>query len=559
MLPPRSATAKAEYFSTSTALRGRLNGVSLANRGSALSLMREILREFNATPLGARERLSMLGVFEDATAALVDDARNETREFFPMSAERIEDALLASAIERELALGYVAVVCDLCAPAGKVKILHRGMVAEALVRACLHQNARLWLASRMHCEPDAGTWQGLHDMFRFAVASGCADKAEVTMAGDIRAGVRSIYAQALLHAFARPNHFTQKQNRQLHTSLPVLASWCDVGPGHALAGTIAVYAKGDATPPTLPRSGPIDGEDCWLLDVSTLIAQLDSLLAARGRETELHLRAKRGGAQATLAADTVEVLRRVWSARIERASARSPDDIVFETEVGLASLHGLLLGEQEVEFALSLAGEVSTSAASWATRVPADKQKQRARAQVVDSSRHGYRLHWRSGEDARVRVGELIAVAPVEQQQDERQWTYGALRWLRADPKVGVDAGVELLPSTPIAVAVYVLDAGGRSGSPVRGILFNADTTATKRKNDGAGEASIWVPRPFAPGNAVLEVARFSSDVDEVTPRPVRVAQFTVRDEGLYQKIQLPEEILARIVGPATDATASSG
>jgi len=80
MLPPRSATAKAEYFSTSTALRGRLNGVSLANRGSALSLMREILREFNATPLGARERLSMLGVFEDATGALVDDARNETRD-----------------------------------------------------------------------------------------------------------------------------------------------------------------------------------------------------------------------------------------------------------------------------------------------------------------------------------------------------------------------------------------------------------------------------------------------------------------------------------------------
>jgi hypothetical protein len=93
----------------------------------------------------------------------------------------------------------------------------------------------------------------------------------------------------------------------------------------------------------------------------------------------------------------------------------------------------------------------------------------------------------------------------------------------------------------------------------VRGILFNADTTATKRKNDGAGEASIWVPRPFAPSNAVLEVARFSSDVDEVTPRPVRVSQFSVRDEGLYQKIQLPEEILARIVGPATDATASSG
>ena len=55
-------------------------------------------------------------------------------------------------------------------------------------------------------------------------------------------------------------------------------------------------------------------------------------------------------------------------------------------------------------------------------------------------------------------------------------------------------------------------------------------------------EASIRVPRPFARGNGVLEVARCGSDAEEVTPRPVRVAQFTVRDEGLYQKIQLPRK-----------------
>ncbi|MFT3789688.1 MAG: hypothetical protein QM741_01150 [Rudaea sp.] len=549
MLPTRTDAGDAAFVSEPKALRGWLDNLPLVNRGFALLRLHDMLREFNVTPIAARQRLSMLAMFEGVAAGLVDDARNEAREFFPMSAERLEDARLASEIERDLALGYIAVVCELCAPSGEVSFLRRSVVAKALTYACWHQGMRLWLASRTHRKPAEGVWRGLHDLFHFAIECGCADQAKLAMADGMRASVRSVYAQALLHAFARPNQFTQQQNRQLHASLPVLASWCDIRPGYAPPGAIAVYAAGDSSPPTLPRSGPVDAGDRWLLDIGPLLVQFEILLAARGEASEVNVRARRDNVRATLSVDTIEVLKRVWSERIEREFLRNPGVGMFETEVGLPGLHTLLTGERDLDFVLPPIGEASGSVAGGAMRGPGSAAKY-ALAKVVDRSRRGYRLLWEVGEDARARVGELIALTALGPKRP-RQWSYGILRWLRADPKLGIEAGVELLPCVPVAVAVYAFDANGIARAPVRGILVDSQDAGPKRSRD----AGIWVSRPFTPDAVVIEVLRFDAGAREDASRPVRIATFSVRDAGLYQKIVLPDEALDRIVQPAMAAT----
>lgn len=539
MLPPRTAAARGSCVADPKVLRDWLDHLPLANRGFALLRVHDALREFNATAMAPQPRLAMLDMFETTAHALVDDVKNEVREFFPMSAERIDDAQLAAEIECELAIGYTEVVCDLCSPSGRAPFLRRGVVAKSLTRACLHQSARLWQAFRTHTEPGEGVWQGLHDLFRFAVKSGCADKANEASQGGAKTTARSIYIQAVLHAFAKPNQFTQTQNRQLHSSLPVLASWCTMKPGYAPTGAIAVCATGDLSPPAPPRTGQIDPADRWVLDIHLLLARFDALLVGKDSGAEIVLPARRGGGRATLAVDVVEVLCRVWSERTARESQRNTEATLLETEVGLSGLHFILSGSQEFESALPLAGETQQPAASWAQRTPGREPAKRARAEVVDRSRRGYRLRWSSGEEARARVGELIAFAPLV--HGERQWHYGALRWLRADARAGVEAGVELLPSGPIAVAVYALDMSGIPRVPVRGILVNSSEADAK---SGAG---ILVPRPFARDAVALEVLRTDEAATEAMARPVRVARFSVQDDGLYQKIVLPDEALERI------------
>jgi hypothetical protein len=447
----------------------------------------------------------------------------------------MDSAQHAMGIEREFALGYVEVVCDLCAPHGKVPLFRGGAVSRALTRACLHQSAQLWQASRTHSAPAEGVWYGMHGVFGFAVRAHRADR-KSTLANGLRTSPRSLYVQALLHAFAKSNQFTQAQNRQLRKSLPVLASWCDVRQGHASLGMIAVHALSDQSPPS-PRGAQGDAGDHWMLDVGPLLAQFKRALGRDGAD-EVRLRARRGGEEAMLADEVVRVLERVWCERTERESARTADSAMLETEIGLSGLHYILSGNQDFESVLPLT-DATVSTASWAQRPPGRTPARRARAEAVDQSRGGYRLHWAAGEDARARVGELIAIAPVA--RGEPQWSFGALRWLRADSRDGVDAGVELLSVRPKAVAVYALDESGTPRAPLRGLLVEGGD------GEHGSEAGIFVSKPFPRDAVALEVLRIDETPTDTMVRPARVAKFDLRDVGLYQKILLSGEEIERI------------
>ena len=92
------------------------------------------------------------------------------------------------------------------------------------------------------------------------------------------------------------------------------------------------------------------------------------------------------------------------------------------------------------------------------------------------------------------------------------------------------------MTETPVAVAVYALDASGSPRAPVRGILVEAS----------GAETVILVPKPFARDAAALNVLRIEgADADAAAPS-TRITQFEVRDAGLYQKIVLASGALGQ-------------
>ena len=527
MLPVQSAAAGAHVANVHN-LRDWLERLQLAHRGFALSRLHEALTEFNAVLMRPRQRLAMLEMFDLACASFINDLKNEVREVFPMSSECVGEIRLVDGIERELAIGHIDAVCGFVLSSGKVPFLQRSTVAAALVRACACQKTRLWMADCMHSAPPEGLWQSLHDLFVFAVASGCDKRESQLPRGAARASVRSLYTQALLQAFARPKQLTQTQNRQLYESLPVLASWCEVKPGRAAAEMIAVHVASDCSPPAVRDDVHDDDGEHWMLDVTALRTQLDATPIQDGA---IRLRARDGGAEATLPMDLVDALARGWSRRIERESPRSADGTLLETEIGMVGLHHILSGSRDFESVLP-SDEAPEYAMSWVQRPSGNASGRRARAEMVDHSRHGGRLRWVAGENARARVGELIAFAPVA--QGERHWSFGALRWLCVDAQTGVEAGVELLSASLAAVAVYPLDVDGVRHAPVRGLLMGGDD------HEDGGMAAIFVAKPFARTAAMLEVLRIENDPGGTTVSPARVTQFETREAGLYLKILLP-------------------
>ena len=540
MVPSRAAVERGSPVVSSNALRAWLNNLPLADRSFVMLQMREVLRNFNAALVAPPQRLAMLDMLEHTCAVLVDDVRNEVREFYPQSPERQEEMRLADAIENEMMLGYVEVTCDLCLTAGRIPFMRRSTIAKALVRAVGHQVARLWLALKTHGDPPAGVWQNLHDLFRFAIVAGCADRAVGSATQAAKTSVRSAYTQALLLAFAKPRQLTQAQNRQLYTALPVLGTWCVTRQGHATAGAIMVHTDGDRSPPTMPRGEQVSVDDRWMLDIAALFVRLDQLVANCEDSGDIVLRARHGNGETRLSASLVKTLRRVWSERVTRAAERKTEANRLETEVGLTSMHFILSGNQDFDAVLPLGAETSSSTASWATRSPMRVPARRARAEAVDRSAGGYRLRWNAVEDARARVGDLIAMSSIS--AHENQWRFGTLRWLRTGVDASVEAGVEWLRK-PVPVAVYTFDASGNTRAPMRGILVASNDD---REDDSPG---ILVPRPFADDAAALEIMRIECGQDGPMPRPVRIARFEVRDEGLYQKIVIADDEIARIEG----------
>ena len=88
-----------------------------------------------------------------------------------------------------------------------------------------------------------------------------------------------------------------------------------------------------------------------------------------------------------------------------------------------------------------------------------------AAATVIDQSDSGYRLSLPASEGVRVRIGDLIALAPRPLEDESRDWMVAILRWLRRDPD-GVVAGVELLARHACAAGVRVAAAdGARTGA----------------------------------------------------------------------------------------------
>jgi hypothetical protein len=280
--------------------------------------------------------------------------------------------------------------------------------------------------------------------------------------------------------------------------------------GRALAGAVAIRTDTDRSLGYLPEEREAPDNGLWALEISGLVRFLEGQLALLPPGTRAAQFQIRGGPRVHADVDFVERLMRTWDCGSERGQPRLSAGHHLDTVIGMHDLHFALAGGIDFDTflrktrGLAISLHESDRVASWAAGpAGAPPRVKQISAKVVDQSLGGYRLVWEKIDGMRLKVGELLGLAPVADAGEAQDWMIGAVRWLRIEPSGAMDAGVELLARRAVPVALRSFDPEGVPRAAMRGVLLETlDGTAA------AMATSIIAPQMFDRESAEIELTR---------------------------------------------------
>lgn len=559
-LPERHAPGKNSFATEAKPLRDWIEHLPLANPNATARLLMNALHEMNQLRLDPAQRLAALETLRGPTAQVVVSLdRMVNADVFPLPPAKQQLGQQISDFDRELALGYTALVFDLCAPAGAVPFMRSRIVAAALVRAVQHCGALLYRAYLMYQSPPEGVWQMLHDLFQFAVAVRLDEKrVDDPLHEGLQVSVRDGYTQTLLFALSNPYRFTQRENAEIHSLTRVLSGYCELRPGRAPEGAIAVRVDRDAGPGYLPEDREVPREDVWAFQISGLSRFIDRELAVLPAGADVVEFRPKGMPPLRVELALVEKLTQTWTGTAARGQARLPAGHRLDCVIGLHSVHYVLCDNMDFDAFLRSVRGVAISLregdriAAW-TAAPGVEAARvvRNEVRVLDQSLSGYKVQWDRLEGLRVKVGELVALAPPGDEGDPQDWMIGAIRWIRFVPSGAMEAGIALLSRRAIPVGLRTFDANHVPRAPMRGLLLEP------LAGDGASAGqTILAPHLFDRHADEVEVMRPADPFAAVPEPTVEVLrQPRIIDRGsAYLQIVLEPGAAGEGADPAASA-----
>ncbi|MGH8154284.1 MAG: hypothetical protein ACREP0_03475 [Rhodanobacteraceae bacterium] len=472
-------------------------GLPLANPVQALREVEQLLDGLLATTLRSGERIAALAHLDapiDALCSGTCDALAAERH--PLQTAAAERAALAQQLEWKLAWNDALALHELCAPVGGLSRYRRRAAAAVCAHGLVHASRVLLWAYRQYRAPPPGAWRLVHTLYAVAAGFGIADEPSSPASGGSRASARDAYAEALLLGMGNPYRFSAGELDEAWLIIGCVAGLCVLADSNA-AG-VRVDTEVDAGPGCVASERVVGAVDTLVLSVQPVLRALDALIAQAGPPgAVIHLTHPDGSIVATSAA----FLRRLtigWIS-VARSCARLPASHTLELAVGMPAVHYALAGD--VDFATFMArGHAETGDAAphvldaWPAAAEAPPT---LRAEVRNQGEGGYRLRVQASGTARLRIGEVVAVAPTGDEPYERDWMVGVIRWLRLDGEYAW-LGIELLHRVTRAAGVHVLTDAHGAAVPQRAVELPGQA--------GSKKLALLLPRGFPVGATRAEV-----------------------------------------------------
>lgn len=472
-------------------------GLPLANPVQAMHEVEQLLDGLLAATLRSGERSAALAHLDGPVDALCSGAANalfaERHPLRPAAAERVA---LAQQLDWKLAWNDALALHELCAPAGRLSRSRRKTAATVCVCGLVHASRVLLWAYRQYHAPPPGAWRLVHTLYAVAAWFGVADEPGGPASGGSRVSARNAYAQALLLGMGNPYRFSAGELDEAWSIIGCVAGLCVLADSDA-AG-VRVDTEVDAGPGCVASERVVGAVDTLVLSVLPVLRALDALIAqADPPDAVIHLTHPDGGIVKTTAAFLHRLA--VGWVSVSRSCARLPASHTLELAVGMPAVHYALAGDVDFATFMARAHAKAGDAAShvFDGRPAAADAPPTLRAEVRNQGEGGYRLRIPASGTARLRIGEVVAVAPTGDAPYERDWMVGVIRWLRLDGEYAW-LGIELLHRVTRAAGVHVLTEADSAVVAQRAIELPGQA--------GSNKLSLLVPRGFPVGATRAEV-----------------------------------------------------
>ncbi len=482
-LPPR-VPASASAPTSARQVQQRIEQLPLANPAVATRDLATLLDTVLGTVWAGGERLEALRALGATVGQLCGGIERQlATEAFPLPPAKLAMAESASEFQRRLAQGYALAAFELCAPHGKIGLLRGKSVLAALALALHHGSLNLLWRYRLYRTPQPDTWMRLHAAYAFARDSGLAVReAAIDASGTVRSP-EHLYLHALLLAVSNPYRFSGRELNEAWDVTGLMAARC-VLDGSADT-SIAIDPSTDAGPGFLPAERHVSVPGQWAFDAAPARAALDADRRMQPAGATRITYRLAGGRALEIPFAFLERLQSTWEGAAERGHARLPAGHPLEAAIGLHGVHMLLAGGQPFPAfvsglrgaAVTAAGGAADTGPAWAAADSSGVAVQRVK--VLDQSLGGYQLLWQAEAGLRLRVGEIVGLAPLAERGDVQDWMVGIVRWMRIDEGGEIDTGVELLTRRALPAAVRMPDAKGTLRQPLRALLLREEDHET--------------------------------------------------------------------------------
>lgn len=475
--------------------------VPLANPEQAAHEVEQLLDGMLATTWSGGERLAALAHLHRPVESLCHGIEQRLGvESHPLPAASAERAATAQRLEWKLACNGAIGLHELCAPAGKLPMFKARLAAGAAVAALAHAGQALVWAYRRYQTPPAGMWRLVHALYGFAAELGLGEQvAEVALESGGPVTARDAYAQSLLLALSNPYRFSVRELKEAGAVIRCVAGQCRLA--RAAGQGVGVDTDSDAGPGYIAEERLAAAAGVLALDVEPVARIFDERIALLPEGRDAVDLPRPGGGVVNTSAGFLRRLQANWGTAV-RGHARLSASHVLELAVGMHALHYALAGNMDFStFIRQVHGEAITVgrhelASAWLASSDAARPRT-LRAEVLDQSEGGYRLRLQEPEDARLRIGELVGLAPAADASEERDWMVGVIRWLRLEQEREW-LGVELLHRSARAAGVRPVTADGETMVPQRAVELPG--------HDGKGSLALLMTHPFARNVTAAEV-----------------------------------------------------
>ncbi len=539
--PDRQTPVRGSLHADPKGLNDWVNALPLANGLAAARSLLQTLRDMNAVKMDGMQRLAGLELLRSPIAQMVAQAdRQVVGSSFPLPQSKQQLGLQSRDFHEAMALGFRMAAFEICLPDGKIPFLKGKQVATALQRAINHHSEQLLRGYLLYAAPQAGVWQHLHDLYRFAESVGVHDKSiDDPVQGKLAFSVRESYAHVVLMALSNPYRLSQKEMVDGFELTRIWAPLFRMG-NESGAADIGLSMEQDLGPGYVPEERDAGTPPTLKFDTNDIHRSICRDLALAGStQGSISFRLK-GGNAVSVSQDFVQRLCASWRPAPDRSHARLTAGHYLDTLIGLHGIHYHLAGGTDFEkFVREIRGPgISMTerdkSASWMNALGDSAKPTALRSKVLDQGLGGYRLEWGIESGAKARIGELVGLAAVgDDQDDEREWMIGVIRWLRFTGDGRVQAGIELLAREAYAAAVRAADTGGHFRAPVRAIELQP------MRNGSQSQLSILTPSMVDRGMAQIEVSRGPEQWSDSRDASVRVLSEVdvIENTGAYIRL----------------------